>query len=694
TGLISARDLTLGLNDTTATISTTDANEDLTIDPNGTGDIYFHSTSYYIDDTGNAVAATFKDSADTAYYLDPAASGTALKINGNIELTAGGTIASTSNADITIDAGAGTVIIGDGTGKLNAGTLDPPYTINGKKYATYVPSMVGIKEELSGSVYTSTLVPGVGYRTTVHFEGQPEGSDLWLFSKVTALKKNIGQLVVLLSPAGNTRSWYEVDEQNVRLTIFTSKPTTVSYRLSGPRFDADQWQNTRDDSSRGHVIDDPDSAPRADAGQALDQTGYLSGVSLTLVKETNDQGTSVWNLKDTLGNTIEEFLSVSQATIANLTAGSINVQELVAKSIDVGSLTIGGKTISEYIRDIIRDEQSVINTQQSPIISPIASDSAGISVKLGDSQTFGIYNKEGTPSATFDTLGNATLSGSLVSSVLRSNEVTTNQLTTHEASIAGTLYADRIVTRFGDLDERLRSVEASISATPATPSSQLLTTDYLLPTTTLDATSSALLALLSQDVAAMKSDSFDYAQDKLYDQLIDGTILIDKTGISTISDTLYIQPAKLGNLDIMGGAIVINTLGDVVITGNLAVSGNLIIGGVLGINIIRPINGFGDLIFDATGSALFTGDIIASGSGIFRDLVVSASASGTLVIGAGESIATVSGTLVTGDAMLSVTPTWNTTVWVATKAADFFTLRFGTPPTSSASADWLIVRRQ
>ena len=59
----------------TATISTTDADENLTIDPNGAGDIYFHSTSYYIDDTGNAVAATFKDSADTTYYLDPAASG-------------------------------------------------------------------------------------------------------------------------------------------------------------------------------------------------------------------------------------------------------------------------------------------------------------------------------------------------------------------------------------------------------------------------------------------------------------------------------------------------------------------------------------------------------------------------------------------------------------------------------------------
>ncbi|MBI5620210.1 hypothetical protein HY949_00350 [Candidatus Gottesmanbacteria bacterium] len=215
----------------------------------------------------------------------------------------------------------------------------------------------------------------------------------------------------------------------------------------------------------------------------------------------------------------------------------------------------------------------------------------------------------------------------------------------------------------------------------------------------MDATSSALLALLAAQ--SDQSDQFNQS-----DQLIDGTILIDKTGISTISDTLYIQPAKLGNLDIMGGTILVNTVGDVVINGNLAITGNLSIGGVLGTNIIRPINGFADLVFDATGAARFANDVIASGSarfagdvearrGIFRDLVVSASASGTLFVGAGESIATASAIArLEGSYMLSVTPSWNTTYWVTEKSADHFTLNFGTPPQSSASADWLVVRRQ
>ncbi|MDP1722082.1 MAG: hypothetical protein Q8L37_02635, partial [Candidatus Gottesmanbacteria bacterium] len=753
TGLISARDLTLGLNDTTATISTTDANEDLTIDPNGTGDIYFHSTSYYIDDTGNAVAATFKDSADTTYYLDPAASGTALKINGDVELTGGGTIASTSNGAITIDAGSGTVCIGAVgvcAGKLDSGTLDPPYTINGKKYATYVPSMVGIKEELSGSVYTSTLVPGVGYRATVDFQGQPEGSDLWLFSKVTALKKNIGQMVVLLSPAGNTRSWYEVDPTTMKLMIFTTKPTTVSYRFSAPRFDSDLWKNTRDEGSIGHIINDPD-APL----MTTDNQGYLSGVSLTLVKASNDQGVSVWNLKDTLGNTIEEFLTASQATIANLTAGGANIRELVAGSIDVGNLTIGGKPLSEYIREII--ETSDIRRQTSDLVSPIASESAlirqgfggqaGIGFTLGDTQTFGVYTKEGTPAATFDSLGNATLSGELSAVSLQLSA---------DATISGTLYADRIVSRFGEIGNiqtstigatyitnNVTNITQLVASESATPTPAVIATEELLdliarvrdgqaasaglpdpdagsiiPDATsvaLDATSSALLALIPNTTSDQLNTFVQFEQPvtilnslSVSGQLMaSGPLLVGTDGISTTSDTLYIEKNKTANLDIMNGTIVVNTAGDVIVTGNLAISGNVAIGGVLGVNRLSPTNGeltidltryggtgtesadlvdrFGRFLIEregktvasitASGSGIFAGDIIASGSGTFRKLLISGvdsgnstdsrnllatPSAGTATLPAGSTQITIPNALVTGESLIYITPVSST----------------------------------
>lgn len=51
-GAASGADLTLGLNDTSATISTQDTNEDLTIDPNGTGAIFFHGATYGITSGG------------------------------------------------------------------------------------------------------------------------------------------------------------------------------------------------------------------------------------------------------------------------------------------------------------------------------------------------------------------------------------------------------------------------------------------------------------------------------------------------------------------------------------------------------------------------------------------------------------------------------------------------------------------
>ena len=410
------------------------------------------------------------------------------------------------------------------------------------------------------------------------------------------------------------------------------------------------------------------------------QSASLSG----LLTQTPDllSSTATW-IKDrweTLGKTNTDLISSLWVKTGILSVDLV----------DAGKLTIGGKTLAEYIREIIQGEQTTNNKQQTTILSPIASESAllrygyggqaGIAVELGPTQTFGIYNKEGSPAAVFDGKGNATISGSLTASSVQANQ----------ASFSGTLYADRIVTRFGDLDERLAGlIEATQSAVPLgfNPANAGLNPQE----TTLDATSSALLALLLNSPVAPSyfkrgAGGVTGGEGEL---LIDGTILIDKTGISTISDTLYIQPAKLGNLDIMGGTIVINTLGDVVINGNLAVIGNLSIGGhvqagtlnvagVLGTNVIRPINGFGDLIFDATGSARFAGDVIASGSGVFKKLVIASEAkqslgiatgsasprndtsAGLSILPAGEDSVTIPNTLVTDQSLIYMTPVSST----------------------------------
>jgi|GEM_PF-4607110 len=210
---------------------------------------------------GNVIAQRLTDTAGAgAYYLDPAAAGTSLSIDGDIisngvfSITSNGT-----NGDITIDAGTGTVMIGaGGAGKLDAGTIDPPYTINGEKYATYMAGMTGVKEETTGVTFANEYISGIGYRSTLDLATSPEGSDLWLFSKASNLKTSLDKLVVLLSSSTNTKTWYEINPNLGKLYLYSLTPTTISYRLTAPRFDAGNWANTRGDDSEsvGHVVND------------------------------------------------------------------------------------------------------------------------------------------------------------------------------------------------------------------------------------------------------------------------------------------------------------------------------------------------------------------------------------------------------------------------------------------------------
>jgi hypothetical protein len=121
---------------------------------------------------------------------------------------------------------------------------------------------------------------------------------------------------------------------------------------------------------------------------------------------------------------------------------------------------------------------------------------------------------------------------------------------------------------------------------------------------------------------------------------IDGTVSLSAQGIQSLGDTLYIEQNKLAAIDIMSGALRVNT------DGSVATSGNLDVQGVLGANAIAPITrdltvdltrvgsgsaGFGSLLvkgtggsfvrFDASGSAHFSGTVESSGAGRFAQIV-------------------------------------------------------------------------
>lgn len=215
------------------------------------------------DGTGYIFGNRYVSNTSTAQYLDLSAStGNSLALEANILNTrAGGTdfsIASSNNNNIVINAGSGTVTIGAaGAGKLDAATIDPPYTINGAKFATYMASMTGVKEETTGNIYASQYVSGVGYRATLDLASSIEGSDIWLFGKTTNLKHNLDKMVVLLSSAGNTKTWYDIDAATGKLYLYAQSPTTISYRLTAPRFDAQSWLNERDiNAASGLIVND------------------------------------------------------------------------------------------------------------------------------------------------------------------------------------------------------------------------------------------------------------------------------------------------------------------------------------------------------------------------------------------------------------------------------------------------------
>lgn len=209
---------------------------------------------------GYVVAQRFVDTASSTFYIDPASTGTSIIVAGDI--ISDGAFSLTSNAtngNITINAGSGTVLIGaSGAGKLDAGTIDPPYTINGEKFATYMAGMTGVKEETTGTVMASEYLAGAGYRATLDFANALTGSDLWIFAKTSNLKENLDKMVVLLSSAGSGRTWYEIDPRGGKLHLYSSTPTMISYRLTAPRFDYETWSNIRDadSTSIGHVIND------------------------------------------------------------------------------------------------------------------------------------------------------------------------------------------------------------------------------------------------------------------------------------------------------------------------------------------------------------------------------------------------------------------------------------------------------
>ena len=146
---------------------------------------------------------------------------------------------------------ADNVFIGDGAGKLTVGLIDPLFNIEGIKYATFLPGMPGVKEETTGVI---ELTNG---KYVIDFDELEQGSDLWIFYRVTDFGKNWDKLIVLLTAEGPGEVWYKKKLAENQLIIYSEAAISVSYRLTAPRFDWEKWPNiVENETATGIMVDE------------------------------------------------------------------------------------------------------------------------------------------------------------------------------------------------------------------------------------------------------------------------------------------------------------------------------------------------------------------------------------------------------------------------------------------------------
>jgi hypothetical protein len=133
-----------------------------------------------------------------------------------------------------------------GVNKLTVTTIDPLYDIDGVKYSTYAPSVVGgVKEEYIGRGEIRQC--GKDYCSwRLDFSSQEKGSDLWVWRQIIDFQPE--NVDVLMTAYGRPASLsYEIEDNQI--IFYADRPTKFSYRLVGSRFDWRKWPTLAVDQS-------------------------------------------------------------------------------------------------------------------------------------------------------------------------------------------------------------------------------------------------------------------------------------------------------------------------------------------------------------------------------------------------------------------------------------------------------------
>ncbi len=402
---------------------------------------------------------------------------------------------------------------------------------------------------------------------------------------------------------------------------------------------------------------------------------------------------------------IEESLIALDIITTNITAGTLVTKKLVAESSYIATATVDNLLISSGL---------VTPSVKTALITPNSGQDLVVrleSSELEPESRFVVQNTDQVEVSSIDTRGNAYFAGSIsAADATLSGTVNSNQLAvSNDATIAGTIYADRVIANFVEspdgltkekileIENLLKEIEFNQKLLSGLAQTTEVGTDEVATDNNLDSTYNNLSSLSLNHLFV--TDQAAFFSMSVSTSLAFGTDMVissQDNSINTLFAPLSLQSLALAPIDLMAGKVRINTNGDVEIFGNLYLTGN-----------IHAQNAFfgTDAAIDASGSAEFrqvqtqkliiAADIASPSASLATKQIIESNASaGKATVAAGLNEIIVRNENVSDKTLVYVTPTSTTknrVLYVKAKGEGFFIVGFSNVLDVDVEFNWWVI---
>jgi len=308
----------------------------------------------------------------------------------------------------------------------------------------------------------------------------------------------------------------------------------------------------------------------------------------------------IYTVRDAFGNSINNVNAFSKLLVANITAGFIDAQSIVTKSLALttNNFTIAGQSISSYVENIVANYLAsnsqlltpIAQTDQvlTNIISPLA-DSSAPSLELRNSQISILSSGETV--SWFDSNGNASFSGTLTSNSIQTNNAsvsgnlaantinsqTSNSqlLTAGEATVSGTLRTNNLIAdNIQGLDDKIGTLAAVLNGSYQPQGSGSGEFSNLFAGVVNATTITADFGIFEQGITSM--GPITATDITAIDTLgVGSNFTISNNAINTLGAELALQSLRQADITFQGGLIRMDTDGNMNIAGNLNLLGEI-----------------------------------------------------------------------------------------------------------------------